>query len=350
MIRELGIQSGYLEDQAIETIYFGGGTPSAIPEEEINMIIGTIRNSFVVRPDAEITLEANPDDISMESLEAWKKMGIKRLSIGLQSFQDDLLKSWNRSHTSIQAKKAITLAHEAGFENITADLIYGGSGLTDKDWIENIRYLVDTGIPHVSCYALTVESGTALAYQIKKGKVIAPDDEVSNRQYSILQSILRLSGYEQYEVSNFAKPGWKSKHNTNYWSGVHYLGIGPSAHSFNGISRQWNISNNGQYIQSIENGIVPFEKEMLTEIQLYNELVMTGLRTSPGIDAGRVEKLGDRFSSYLDDQVHSLIEKNQREIAGDTPIIKNETGNWMLKPEYYFFADGIAADLFYEEK
>jgi len=246
--KEVSLQSGYLEGQEIGTIYFGGGTPSAMPTTDIKIILDTIRKNFIVSRDVEITLETNPDDIRNDAPTAWKAMGINRLSIGIQAFQDDLLKAWNRSHSSLQAKEAIALSQKAGFQNITADLIYGGSGLTDEDWIENIQTILEHGIPHISCYALTVESGTALSHQIKTGKVKAPDDEQAGRQYAILQSLLASKGYFQYEVSNFSKPGLESKHNTGYWSGIHYLGIGPSAHSFNGVSRQWNVSNNIKYV------------------------------------------------------------------------------------------------------
>jgi len=334
---EVKLQSGYLAGQEIGTIYFGGGTPSAMPAKDIQFILETLKSKFNVSPDVEITLEANPDDIRNDVLDEWKEMGINRLSIGIQAFQDDLLKAWNRSHSATQARQAISLSQKAGFQNITVDLIYGGSGLSDEEWIENIQTIIDSGVPHISCYALTVEPNTALAFQIETGKVKTPDDEQSNRQYTILQSLLKKEGYEQYEVSNFSLPGWKSKHNTGYWSGIHYLGIGPSAHSYNGISRQWNISNNIQYIQSIENGIIPFELELLTEIQRYNELVMTGLRTSNGIDQKRINNLGERFSKHLD-----VIVANFR-----GRIVKNDMDNWVLKPEFYFFADGIAADLFF---
>ncbi|MEO6133013.1 MAG: radical SAM family heme chaperone HemW [Saprospiraceae bacterium] len=337
IVSEIELQREYLGGQEVSTIYFGGGTPSAIPADDIRKIIEVIRQNYFVAPNAEITLEANPDDIRSGTLKSWKETGINRLSIGIQAFQENLLRAWNRSHTSDQAKAAIQLSQNAGFENITADLIYGGPGLSDEDWIKNINTLIRSGIPHISSYALTVEKGTALSHQIDTGKVIAPDDEQGNRQYSILQSILKVNGFEQYEVSNFSLPGMNSRHNTSYWSGKHYLGIGPSAHSYDGISRQWNVANNIKYIQSIKEKLIPFEKEILTEIQRYNELVMTGLRTSNGIDNRRVSEIGEKFAFYLDEEC----------IKREGKIIKNELGNWMLKPEYYFFADGIAADLFF---
>ncbi len=336
LIREADMQSGYLGDQEVRTIYFGGGTPSALPADDIRDILQAIRNKFLISPDVEITLESNPDDINNDLLTEWKSMGINRLSIGIQAFQEELLKAWNRSHSSLQAKEAIALSQRAGFENITADLMYGGTGLTDEDWIENIQTLIESGIPHISSYALTVESGTALAFQIEKRIVKPPDDEQSSRQYALLQSYLSDAGFDQYEVSNFAKPGWQSRHNTSYWSGLHYLGLGPSAHSFNGFSRQWNISNNIQYITAVQDGVIPVEKEILSASQQFNELVMTGLRTSHGIDMVRVNVLGEKFAKYLGEAVSRHSEQ----------MVKNEHGNWVLKPAYYFFADGIAADLF----
>ncbi|HZV71205.1 MAG TPA: radical SAM family heme chaperone HemW [Saprospiraceae bacterium] len=337
LIKEIHLRADYLEGQEIETIYFGGGTPSAVPASDIKKILDAVKEKFQVVPNVEITLEANPDDIRSESAEAWKSIGINRLSIGIQAFQEDLLKAWNRSHTSQQAKTAIELSQQAGFQNITVDLIYGGPGLSDEDWRYNINILIESGIPHISCYALTVEKGTALAHQIEKGRVMAPDDEQSNRQYAILQTILKRNGFTQYEVSNFSKPGMESRHNRNYWSGAHYLGIGPAAHSFNGVSRQWNISNNIKYINALQENVIPFEKETLTNAQRYNEVVMIGLRTSHGIEAVRIKELGDEFVHYLQNVVARYADR----------FYKNESGNWVLRPEYYFFSDGIAADLFY---
>ncbi|MBL0008107.1 MAG: radical SAM family heme chaperone HemW [Saprospiraceae bacterium] len=284
MVVEIAMQAAYLDGQEIETIYFGGGTPSSLPIEDIKLLLDAIRDVHQIADDAEITLEANPDDIHAESVTQWKEAGINRLSIGIQAFQDDLLAAWNRSHNAEQATTAIAIAQQAGIDNITADLIYGGPGLSDEDWVSNMQRLIDAGIPHISSYALTVESGTALHHQIEKGKSMIPDDDQANRQYAILQDMLTANGILQYEISNFALPGFESRHNGSYWSGAHYLGIGPSAHSYNGVSRQWNVSNNVRYIQSIGSGVIPSEMEILTEVQRFNELVMTGLRTSKGID------------------------------------------------------------------
>src|SRR5687768_13966567 len=339
LVNEVKLQSHYLNGQTVETIYFGGGTPSALPPGDIEKIINAIQSFYPVSSVAEVTLEANPDDIVPENLQAWKDDGINRLSIGIQAFQDGLLAGWNRNHLSKQAMDCIPMAQDAGFHNITADLIYGGHGLTDENWIQNIQTLIDFNIPHISSYALTVETGTVLAHQIKKGKTKQPDDEQANRQYSILQDILKGSGYEQYEISNFAKPGFRSKHNTSYWSGAHYLGIGPSAHSFNGQTRQWNVANNVKYTHALRHGKLPAEKETLTDVQKYNELVMTGLRTSEGISAKRLRQLNNGFENYLEKEAMPLVAEGK--------IILKEDGNYALRPEYYFFADGIAAELFY---
>lgn len=344
MVVEIAMQAAYLDGKEIETIYFGGGTPSALPIEDIKLILDAIGDLHKIVDDAEITLEANPDDIHAESVAQWKAAGINRLSIGIQAFQDDLLAAWNRSHNAQQAMTAIAIAQQAGIDNITADLIYGGPGLSDEDWVSNIQRLINAGIPHISSYALTVETGTALHHQIEKGKSIAPDDDQANRQYAILQEMLAANGILQYEVSNFALPGFESRHNRSYWSGTRYLGIGPSAHSYNGVSRQWNISNNVRYIQSIASDIIPSEKEILTEAQRYNELVMTGLRTSMGIDMKRVAEIGLKYTAYLEEK----IRLQSRDAGIDDRFMKNDSGNWMLRPEFLFFADGIAGDMFYE--
>lgn len=338
LITELELQSGYLQGQRIETLYFGGGTPSALSSQDISILVDQVHQHFETTDDAEITLEANPDHIHADNLKAWKKAGINRLSLGIQAFQDELLGAWNRSHSADQASKSLELIREAGFENITADLIYGGPGLTDEAWESNIQKLIDAGIPHISSYALTVETGTALHHQVAKGKVVAPDDDQANRQYAILQERLNAAGILQYEVSNFGKPGFESKHNMSYWSGVHYLGIGPSAHSFNTESRQWNIAHNIKYIEALTAGNIPFEKEQLTLRQQYHELVMTGLRTIKGIDRKRLDLLGDRYVQHLEAQVSAYLEKGM--------ITISDSGNWVLRPAYFFFADGIASDLF----
>ncbi|MDQ3015797.1 MAG: radical SAM family heme chaperone HemW [Bacteroidota bacterium] len=339
LIREIQLQTRYLKGHRIETIYFGGGTPSALPHQDIHQILSTIQSNYKVEPQTEITLEANPEDITSENLEAWKVSGINRLSIGVQAFQDDLLQKWNRNHLAQKSIDSILLAQAAGFENISADLIYGGDGLNDEEWIGNIQKIINFKIPHISAYALTVEPGTVLAHQVQKGRSIPPDDEQSNRQYQILQKMLGENGYQQYEISNFALPGKESRHNTSYWKGIPYLGIGPSAHSFNGVSRQWNVSHNIKYTHALRNDTIPFEIETLTPQQRYNEIVMTGLRTAKGIEKDAVEGLDSSFSQKLNLAILPYLENGK--------VFKNGDGNYALNPEYYFFADGIAAELFF---
>lgn len=338
LLAEIKLQAHYLNDHTINTIYFGGGTPSALPPADIDIIIKAIYQHHSVSTTAEVTLEANPDDINTMSLESWKNSGVNRLSIGIQAFQDELLSGWNRNHTADQAKHCIGLSQQAGFHNITADLIYGGNGLTDIAWIQNIETLIDSGIPHVSAYALTVEKNTVLADQIKKGKSIAPDDEQSSRQYSILQNMLSSAGYEQYEISNFAKEGFRSRHNTSYWNGSHYLGLGPSAHSYNGTSRQWNVSNNVKYTHALRHEKFAFEVEVLSDTQRYNEIVMTGLRTSDGISMTMIKALNNGFEEHLKNEALPFISAGK--------IFTKENSNLALRPDFYFFADGIAAELF----
>ena len=342
LMTEIKMQSAYLKGREVETIYFGGGTPSAIAPEEIDQLLEVVNKHFKVAPGAEITLEANPDDINADTLRSWKQSGINRLSIGVQAFQEEILKAWNRSHSAEQGKAAIQLAQDTGIENITADLIYGDAGLSDEAWQENILQLTGLGIPHISSYALTVEQNTALFHHIKTGKTKSPDDDQAARQYVILQSMLQAAGFDQYEVSNFAQPGFESKHNQSYWLGKHYLGIGPSAHSYDGVSRQWNVSNNAKYIQAIQSGELVFEKEVLTDEQKYNELVMTGLRTKQGIDIKRLKSLGSRFVKYLEKQAGTYLEQNQ--------MMSLASGNIALVPSAYFLSDGIAAELFYSDK
>ncbi len=341
MLVEIELQAGYLKGAMIETIYFGGGTPSAIPAEDIEKLLSAIQSIYPLSPMAEITLEANPEDIHTEKLRVWTGSGINRLSIGVQSFQDEILAAWNRSHSGEQALTSIQLAQSAGITNITADLIYGGPGLGDQDWMSNIKMLVDSDIPHISCYALTVERGTALHHHIHTGKTKSPDDDQANRQYGILQKMMQEYGFRQYEVSNFAKPGFESKHNSSYWHGVHYLGIGPAAHSFDGNSRQWNVAHNVRYIQKMQEKEIPFEKEILTHRDRYNEMVMTGLRTSAGIDLNQIQLLGNDFEKHLLHQLAGYLEEQKLMMTPDRRMV--------LRPEYYFFADGIASQGFMDD-
>ena len=337
LVQEITIQQHYLTD-TVETIYFGGGTPSLLKPAHLTLLLETIHQFFTVNADAEITLEANPDDIEPTVLKTWITAGINRLSIGIQSFQEADLQWMGRAHNALQAKDCIRMAQEAGITNLSIDLIYGGPTLPHENWEQNLKTAIESGVSHLSCYALTVEPKTALALKINRQELSEIDSLHQSEQFSMLQSITANAGYEQYEISNFALPGKRSKHNSSYWSGAHYLGLGPSAHSFNGISRQWNISNNSLYIQSIQKGEVPFEREVLTPVQQMNEYIMTALRTVEGISAEKLDSIAQKFvfaevlrdaQKYINQGLMELAEKQLR-----------------ITPAGKFMADGIAADLF----
>lgn len=337
LVKEIELQKDYLHNEVIETIYFGGGTPSLLNVEDLVLIIDKIQATFSVLPDAEITLETNPDDITDQKLTGWKEMGINRLSIGIQSLFDEDLRWMNRAHHASQAVESLQSARKH-FDNITIDLIYGTPQLTNEKWKKNVDSAIALNIPHLSCYALTVEAKTPLHKMIQqhKSEDISPDKQ--SEQFLLLMQWLEEAGYEHYEISNFAKPGCRSRHNSSYWQGKKYLGLGPSAHSFDGNSRQWNISNNNTYIESINNSTVPFEKEELTPLQKLNEYIMTSLRTMEGIS---FETLATRF----DIQQGDIIGKAKKFTEDD--LIKIEAASMMLTQKGKLLADGIAAALFY---
>jgi oxygen-independent coproporphyrinogen-3 oxidase len=325
-------------EEKIETIYFGGGTPSLLDESEIRDILDAIQKNYNVDADAEITLEANPDDINEEKLLALKKSGINRLSIGIQSFVDRDLIWMNRAHNAEQALKSIVLAKDAGFDNFSIDLIFGTPGLTDNEWQKNIAMAVDLQIPHISSYALTVEPKTALQKMIESKKKENTDNEAQARQFVILMNTLRNAGYEHYEISNFAKPGYRSRHNSSYWKGEKYIGIGPSAHSFNGNERSWNKANNMIYMKSLQQNIIPFEKEILTEAQKLNEYIMTSLRTMEGMDLDVIEK---KFSVNEKNRIENLLHSKVK-----NEYFLQEKNQVTLTDEGKLFADLISVTLF----
>ena len=326
------------KDEKIETIYFGGGTPSLLSSIEISTIISSIKENYKVASGAEITLEANPDDITIEKLNKWRAAGINRLSIGVQSFFERDLKWMNRAHDSSQAFHCIKSAIEAGFDNFSVDLIFGIPDLSDSEWKENVSRMIDFKVPHLACYALTVEPKTALQKMIslKKKKDINTDSQAM--QYSILMKMMQDGGYEHYEISNFAKPGFRSRHNSSYWEGKKYIGIGPSAHSYNGKMRMWNKANNPFYIKSLQNNTIPYEKEILSETQKINEYIMISLRTMEGMDLQFIE---NNFSKNERKRIENLIEnKLEKEMiltSGDKIILTNQGK---------LFADRIAMNLF----
>ncbi len=319
----------------------GGGTPSHLGTGDLELIFDKIAQLYRVAPDAEITLEANPDDLSAEYLAGLRRRTpVNRLSIGIQSFSDADLRWMNRAHSAEHALDCLRNAHAAGFDNLTVDLIYGAPTTSDEQWRENLQTVIDHGVPHLSCYCLTVEEGTALAHFVAKGKAPAVDEERAARHFDVLVAMSESAGYEHYEISNFARPGYYSRHNTSYWQGESYLGIGPSAHSFNGVSRQWNVANNAQYIRAVEGGTVPFDIELLNPAQRYNELVMTGLRTQWGVRQEQLAALGPDFLGYFEKTARPFL------VGG---ALLFEAGVYRLSAEGKFLADGIAASLFWEE-
>jgi oxygen-independent coproporphyrinogen-3 oxidase len=289
---------------------------------------------FAVASDAEVTFESNPDDINEVSLSMWKAQGINRLSIGIQSFFEEDLLWMNRAHTAVQAQNCVALAMDAGFSDMSIDLIYGTPTLSDEKWQRNLALATDLGIPHLSCYALTVEPGTVLDVMTRKKKVQAISNDDQARQFLIMSDYLQSRGYEHYEISNLALPGKRSRHNSAYWSGAKYLGLGPSAHSFNGASRQWNVANNALYIKSLADEQIPFEKEVLTEKQRTNEYIMTSLRMMEGLD---LRQISSEFSSQLKVNSEKYIDRSW---------MVNRDDHLILTREGKLFADGIAADLF----
>lgn len=338
IIKEAGLRKNFIGAEPVDTIYFGGGTPSLFEPDEMKRLITAIHHSFAVSAKAEITIEANPDDITPEKLNAWKEAGINRLSIGIQSFFEEELAWMNRAHNAQQARQCIELAQAAGFNNITIDLIYGSPLLSDEQWKENVETATSFGVPHLSCYALTVEEKTPLHKNINRKLSQPVDEEKQARQFILLMQWLREKGYLHYEVSNFAKPGYESRHNSAYWQGKKYLGLGPSAHSFDGKERSWNVANNSIYIRSIDAGELPLEKELLTEDQLVNENIMISLRTMKGLDLQKVElRWGIAERERTENLVSKFISAN---------LVTSENNFVKLTDEGMLRADGIASELF----
>ena len=339
LLNELVLRKDYLTDREINTIYFGGGTPSLLNINEINRIIKAIGDSFQIAANAEITLEANPDDCSDDFLKGLKNESpVNRLSMGVQSFFDDDLKYLHRVHQGNDARKAIESALKNGFHNMSIDLIYGIPGLTPEKWKKNLEIFFGYDIPHLSSYALTVEPKTALHILISKNKLQNTQEEDIVQHFEILSEATQKHGFIHYEISNFAKTGFYSKHNSIYWLGGHYLGLGPSAHSFNGTSRQWNVANMKQYIESDTVDKIVLEKEILTEEQRYNEYIMTSLRTSWGCDIEHILNVfGKRYSVLFNKSIQPYLKSGQ--------LVQHEN-QFVLTETAKLFADGIAADLF----
>lgn len=346
LVREMELRKNELGDEVVETIYFGGGTPSVLELHELERLIQAVYDHYKVMDHPEITLEANPDDLvssraqSRDILKDFRKIGVNRLSIGIQSFFEEDLRLMNRAHNAQEAENCIEEAVKY-FDNITIDLIYGIPGMDQDRWKANIQKALDFGLPHISSYALTVEPKTALEKLIQKGIVSQVDDGQAQEQFHTLVELLEEQGFVNYEISNFGKPGYFSQNNTAYWQGKTYLGIGPSAHSYDGLSRTWNIRNNSIYIKQIQQGILPSEKETLTVTDRYNEYVMTGLRTIWGVSKEKIAKeFGSDYANYLEQQSEKFIE--QQLLFWEDAILRTSK-------QGKFLADGIAADLFFLE-
>lgn len=338
--KEIIIQKNYLKEKSLTSIYLGGGTPSLLTDDELGQIFNALNEVFTWTAQTEITLEANPDDITLEKLNSFKKWGINRLSIGIQSFFNEDLIWMNRAHNAQEAQTCIKLAQDVGFDNITIDLIYGSPTTSHEMWAENIKTALSLDIPHISSYCLTVEEGTALHHHVKKGKKMSPDSDVASRQFTTLIENLTASGYEHYEISNFAKPEKYAIHNTNYWKGAQYLGIGPSAHSFDGRSRSWNIAHNQKYMQSLFENIIPSEREELSLATRYNEYIMTGLRTMWGVKLDEINGFGSEFVPYFLEGIQDEIKKG---------FVTQDEHKYNLTQVGKHFADGIASNLFWVE-
>ena len=339
MLDEIELQRGYLNGATINSVYFGGGTPSVLNPDELHAILDKICSRFNLSANAEISLEANPDDLSLPYLRDLYDLGINRLSIGVQSFFDNDLTWMNRRHNRDQSVNSVEISKKAGFKNISIDLIYGIPGMKPGKWKENLEIAFNNKINHLSAYHLTLEKKTVYFHNVSKGLMEVPDETAGLQQYEILMDIAEREGFMHYEISNFCLPGWFSVHNTSYWLQKHYLGIGPSANSFNGRSRQWNIRNNSLYIKKIEEGIIPCESEDLDLIKSYNEYVLTSLRTMWGTDLKVIKNnFGDELSDHFNRESRTFLEQGKLEQLGSR-VVLGRTGK--------FFADGIISQLFW---
>lgn len=339
LLVELERQRHYLQGAPLTSIYFGGGTPSLLSGSELERLFEKIYALHPVDSDAEVTLEANPDDLSPDKLKALRDSPVNRLSIGIQSFSEDDLRYMNRAHTAAEALTCIENALAAGFTNLTADLIYGAPTTDDAQWAYNVRTMIGLGIPHVSAYSLTVEDRTALAHMVNKGKTPPPDEDTAARQYEFLMDTMALAGYAHYEISNFAQEGWRARHNSSYWLGEPYLGIGPSAHSFNGVSRQWNIAHNSNYLKLLAAAnageALWYETETLTPVQHYHDRLLTGLRTSWGFDPAGTPS---PFKEHFLEQVRPYLQQG---------LVELHRGSYRLTRFGKFLADRITVGLFF---
>ncbi|WP_312341774.1 radical SAM family heme chaperone HemW [Chryseobacterium binzhouense] len=336
---EIRLRKDELQNKSLKSLYFGGGTPSILSADEINSLIDEILKYFSFAKDIEVTLEANPDDLDKNFLKALSGSPVNRLSIGTQSFFEEDLKLMNRAHDASQAESSIKRAQDFGFENLSIDLIYGSPTSNLEIWKQNLSKTIALEIPHISSYALTLEPKTALENWVAKGKVSTPKEEEQNHEFYYMKDFLKENGFEHYEISNFAKPGFHSKHNSAYWKYQEYLGIGPSAHSYNGNDgRSWNVANNQQYIKKLNSGLLAAETEILSQKDQFNEMIMIGLRTIWGVN---INHLKQKFS---DDILYHFHKEIQDKLAEE--ILKIEDDHLKIPEKHWFMADGIASDLF----
>jgi len=337
IVDEIILKKDFFTDEIVRTIYFGGGTPSLLPAYHLESILSAIYEHYNVAPE-EITLEANPEDISKQKIQEWKAIGIDRISLGIQSFFDEDLKAMNRSHDALQSFKSLDLLKECDIDNVNIDLIYGMPWSSLERFEENLKNVERYNIPHLSAYALTVEPKTILAHQIKTKKIPEVSDASASSCFLILQNWAGRTGYQHYEVSNLSLPGHRALHNSSYWSGASYLGIGPAAHSYSGSQRRWTISNNQKYIDGIKAREIPEQVEELSLADQFNEYIMTGLRTTEGITLEQVTSFGPRFKDNFDREADVLLKEGKLILAGERLLIPDTAR---------FMSDGIASDLFY---
>ena len=335
-VSEIELRGDYLRDKELNSIYFGGGTPSLLSKQDLDRIFNALNKHFSFSKNAEITLEANPDDIEGGALKNWKEAGINRLSIGLQSFNEEELKWMNRAHTAAESIESVKRAQDEGFDNITIDLIYGSKFQTLESWQATLDTALKLNTQHISSYNLTIENKTALGVNHRKGKEPPVNDELSSQQFLMMAETLNNAGFIHYEISNFGKQGFFAKHNSNYWLQQHYLGLGPSAHSFNGVSRQWNVKNNTQYVNALKTGQSFFEREELSLKDRYNEYVLTRLRTMWGCDT---HEMNDLFGEEITDHFKKTVNNNLY-------YFEERNGIYTLNASAKLLADGIASDLF----
>ncbi|WP_082474374.1 radical SAM family heme chaperone HemW [Chryseobacterium sp. Leaf201] len=339
MRKEIFLRKDELQNKNLQSLYFGGGTPSILSADEIKRLVDEVLHHFSFDKDIEITLEANPDDLDGSFLKGLADSPVNRLSIGTQSFFDQDLKLMNRAHNASEAEGSIKRAQDFGFENISIDLIYGSPTSNMEMWKENLNKTIALEVPHISSYALTVEPKTALENWISKGKVMSPKEDEQNKEFYYLSDFLKDNGFEHYEVSNFARPGFHSRHNASYWKYREYLGVGPSAHSYNGSDvRSWNIANNQQYIKKISSGVLAKEEEILSREDQFNEMIMIGLRTIWGVDLENLkDKFDDRIFEHFQNEIKHKLEDG---------ILTIENSHLKIPEKHWFMADGIASDLF----